>query len=49
MYEKLAPMVASGALPSPVAGEFSLKRYSEALGVAEKYNGKAILNPNHRP
>ena len=48
MYEELALMVASGGLSSPVAGEFSLERYSEALALAEKYSGKAILKLNQR-
>jgi NADPH:quinone reductase-like Zn-dependent oxidoreductase len=46
IYEELAPMVASGMLAFPVAGEFSLEQYPEALAVAAKFRGKAIFKPN---
>ncbi len=46
LYEQLASMVASGAISFPVTGQFSFNRYSEALDVAAKYSGKAILTPN---
>ena len=46
VYQELAPMVASGALSFPVAGEFSLEQYPEALAVAAKFRGKAIFKPN---
>jgi NADPH:quinone reductase-like Zn-dependent oxidoreductase len=48
VYQELAPMVASGALSFPVAGEFSLEQYPEALALAGKYSGKAIFRPNAR-
>jgi NADPH:quinone reductase-like Zn-dependent oxidoreductase len=46
IYEELAPLVASGALSIPVAGEFALARYADALALASKLKGKAILYPN---
>ena len=46
MYEELAPMVASGALSVPVAGEFSFEQYPEALAVAGKFRGKVIFKPS---
>jgi NADPH:quinone reductase-like Zn-dependent oxidoreductase len=46
LYEELASMVASGAISFPVAGQFSFNQYPEALDVAAKYGGKAILTPN---
>jgi hypothetical protein len=43
---KLAPLIASGGLSLPAAGEFRFEQYAEALSVAAKYSGKAILRPN---
>jgi NADPH:quinone reductase-like Zn-dependent oxidoreductase len=45
LYEELAAMVASGAISIPVAGQFSFNQYQEALALAAKYSGKAILTP----
>jgi NADPH:quinone reductase-like Zn-dependent oxidoreductase len=45
MYEELATLVASGALIFPVAGEYRFDEHLAAIGVAEKYSGKAILVP----
>ena len=45
MYAELAPLVISGALAFPVAGQFSFEQYRDALEVAAKYRGKAILTP----
>lgn len=45
MYRELVPLVASGALSFPVAGEYSFEQYPAALAVAAKYRGKAILKP----
>ena len=36
VYQELAPMVASGTISFPVAGEFSLEQYPEALALAGK-------------
>jgi NADPH:quinone reductase-like Zn-dependent oxidoreductase len=46
IYEELMPLVASGAISIPVAGEFPLDRYVGALALAAKLQGKAILYPN---
>lgn len=46
--EELAPLIASGGISMPVAGEFSLDQYPEALALAAKYRGKAIFRPNIR-
>jgi NADPH:quinone reductase-like Zn-dependent oxidoreductase len=45
LYEELAAMVASEVISIPVAGQFSFNQYQEALAVAAKYSGKAILTP----
>jgi hypothetical protein len=39
-------MVASEAISIPVAGQFSFNQYQQALALAAKYSGKAILTPN---
>lgn len=46
MYAELAPLVVSGELSFPVAGQFGFSRYLDALTVAGRYSGKAILTPN---
>ena len=46
IYQEIAPLVASGAISIPVAGEFALCDYVEALALASKLKGKAILYPN---
>jgi hypothetical protein len=38
--------MASGKIVIPVAGEFELDQYVDAIALASKYNGKAILYPN---
>jgi len=45
-FEEIAPLVASGKIVIPVAGEFALDQYVDAIALASKYNGKAILYPN---
>lgn len=45
IYAELTPLVASGKLTFPVAGQFTFEQYGEALDVAGRYNGKAILTP----
>ncbi|CAE6837557.1 zinc-dependent alcohol dehydrogenase family protein [Paraburkholderia nemoris] len=47
-FEEIAPLVASGKVVIPVAGEFELDQYVDAIALASKYNGKAILYPNGR-
>jgi NADPH:quinone reductase-like Zn-dependent oxidoreductase len=49
IYEEIAPLVASGKIVIPVAGEFELDQYVDAIALASKYSGKAILYPNGRP
>ena len=46
IYEELAPLVTSGSISIPVAGEFALDQYLSAIEVASKLKGKAILKPN---
>jgi len=48
-YEEIAPLVASGKIVIPVAGEFELDQYVDAIALASKYSGKAILYPNRWP
>jgi NADPH:quinone reductase-like Zn-dependent oxidoreductase len=45
IYEELAPLVVSGAMSTPVAGVFTFDQYLDALAVAGKFSGKAILTP----
>jgi mitochondrial enoyl-[acyl-carrier protein] reductase / trans-2-enoyl-CoA reductase len=44
--EKLAPLITSGGLSTPVVGEFALDQYVEALALAAQYSGKVIFTPN---
>ncbi|WP_454631075.1 zinc-dependent alcohol dehydrogenase family protein [Bradyrhizobium cenepequi] len=46
MYERLAPLVASGAISAPVAGTYSFAQIPEAVAVAQKNRGKALFTPN---
>jgi NADPH:quinone reductase-like Zn-dependent oxidoreductase len=46
--QELAPLVASGAISLPIAGEYGLEQYEEALAVAARYGGKVIFHPNGR-
>jgi NADPH:quinone reductase-like Zn-dependent oxidoreductase len=45
IYEFLAPMVVTGAISSPVAATFTFEQYVDALAVAARFSGKAILTP----
>ncbi|MCA1454996.1 zinc-dependent alcohol dehydrogenase family protein [Bradyrhizobium sp. BRP22] len=45
MYERLAPLVASGAITAPVAGTYRFSQIPEAVAVAQKNRGKAIFIP----
>lgn len=47
-FEEIVPLVASGKLVIPVAGEFDLDKHIDAIALASKYSGKAILYPNGR-
>jgi hypothetical protein len=43
MYDRLTPLVASGAISSPVAGTFGFGQIAEAVAVAAKNRGKALF------
>ena len=45
LYEEVAPLVASGAIALPIAGEYGLEQYVEALELASKFRGKVIFRP----
>jgi NADPH:quinone reductase-like Zn-dependent oxidoreductase len=45
MYDRLAPLVASGAISSPVAGTYTFGQIAEAVAVASKNRGKALFVP----
>lgn len=45
MYDHLAPLVASGSISAPVAGIFPFSQIAEAIAVAQKKRGKALLMP----
>ena len=43
MYDRLTPLVASGAISSPIAGTYGFAEIAEAVTVAAKNRGKALL------
>jgi NADPH:quinone reductase-like Zn-dependent oxidoreductase len=45
MYDRLTPLVASGAISSPVAGTYHFGQSAEAVAVASKNRGKALFIP----
>src|SRR5258708_1312693 len=45
MYDRLAPLVASGAISSPVAGTYSFEQIAEAVATASRNRGKALFTP----
>jgi NADPH:quinone reductase-like Zn-dependent oxidoreductase len=45
MYDRLTPLVASGAISSPVAGTYHFGQIAEAVAVASKNRGKALFTP----
>lgn len=45
MYDRLTPLVASGAISSPVAGTYKFSQIAEAVAVALKKRGKALFVP----
>jgi NADPH:quinone reductase-like Zn-dependent oxidoreductase len=45
MYDRLTPLVVSGAISSPVAATFSFGQIAEALAVASKNRGKVLFTP----
>lgn len=46
MYDRLAPLVASGAISTPIAGTYSFAQFAEAVAVASKNRGKALFRPH---
>jgi NADPH:quinone reductase-like Zn-dependent oxidoreductase len=45
MYDRLTPLVASGAISSPIAGTFGFGQIAEAVAVASKNRGKVLFTP----
>jgi NADPH:quinone reductase-like Zn-dependent oxidoreductase len=45
MYERLTPLVASGAISSPIAGTYSFGQIAEAVAVASNNRGKVLFTP----
>jgi len=45
MYDRLTPLVASGAINSPVAGTYKFSEIAEAVTVAAQKRGKALFVP----
>jgi NADPH:quinone reductase-like Zn-dependent oxidoreductase len=45
MYDRLVPLVASGAISAPVAGTYHFGQIAEAVAVASKNRGKALFTP----
>jgi NADPH:quinone reductase-like Zn-dependent oxidoreductase len=43
MYDRLTPLVASGAISTPIAGTYGFADIAEAVAVASKNRGKALL------
>jgi NADPH:quinone reductase-like Zn-dependent oxidoreductase len=43
MYDRLTPMVASGAISTPIAGTYRFAEVAEAVAVASKKRGKALF------
>src|SRR5216684_5404669 len=43
MYDRLAPLVASGAISTPIAGTYRFAEVAEAVAVASKNRGKALF------
>ena len=46
MYDHLTPLVLSGAISAPVAGTFGFAQYAQAVAVASRNRGKALLTPS---
>ena len=43
MYDRLTPLVASGAISAPIAGTYRFAEIAEAVAVASKNRGKALF------
>jgi NADPH:quinone reductase-like Zn-dependent oxidoreductase len=46
IYAYLAPLVVCGAISSPVDNTFTFDQFADAVAVAARFSGKAILTPN---
>jgi NADPH:quinone reductase-like Zn-dependent oxidoreductase len=45
MYDRLTPLVASGAISAPIAGTYGFAQFAEAVAVASQKRGKALFRP----
>jgi NADPH:quinone reductase-like Zn-dependent oxidoreductase len=43
MYDRLTPLVASGAISAPIAGTYRFSQLAEAVAVASKNRGKVLF------
>jgi NADPH:quinone reductase-like Zn-dependent oxidoreductase len=43
MYDRLTPLVASGAISAPIAGTYRFSQVAEAVAVASKNRGKVLF------
>jgi NADPH:quinone reductase-like Zn-dependent oxidoreductase len=43
MYDRLAPLVASGTISAPIAGTYRFSQIAEAVAVASKNRGKVLF------
>ncbi len=43
MYDRLTPLVASGAISAPIAGTYRFADIGEAVAVASKNRGKVLF------
>jgi hypothetical protein len=43
MYDRLTPLVASGAISTPIAGTYRFAEIAEAVAMASKNRGKALF------
>jgi NADPH:quinone reductase-like Zn-dependent oxidoreductase len=46
MFEHLAPLVAAGAISTPVAATYGLDQVGEAIAKAGQSGGKVLFTPN---
>jgi NADPH:quinone reductase-like Zn-dependent oxidoreductase len=43
MYDRLTPLIVSGAISAPIAGTYRFSQIAEAVAVASKNRGKALF------
>jgi NADPH:quinone reductase-like Zn-dependent oxidoreductase len=46
MFHRLAPMIAAGAISTPVAATYGLDEVTEAIARATQSRGKVLFTPN---